>query len=88
MPILMTAAEVLDREFLQIRARIVELAAALDRLDRAAGDLAEDPRMSQLRDALKRLQEQRKDRVEQVQLAFSLPYDDRWREALGLRQEK
>jgi hypothetical protein len=80
----MTAAEVLDREFLEIRAQIVTLAASLDRLDRADGDVADDQRVRRLRDALSVLQERRSDRVEQVQLAFSLPYDPRWREAFDL----
>ena len=88
MPIPMTAAEVLDREFLHIRVQILDLAASLDRLDRAEGDVAEDPRMSHVRDALKLLPARGADRVEQAQLAFSLPYDDRWRETLGLPQEK
>ncbi len=34
MPTAMPAAEVLDREFLEIRAKILEIAASLDRLDR------------------------------------------------------
>jgi len=33
------AGEVLDREFLALRARLIDLAAGLDRLDRADGSL-------------------------------------------------
>jgi hypothetical protein len=35
MPIPLDATEVLNREFLEIRAKLLEIAAALDRLDRA-----------------------------------------------------
>ena len=38
-----TAADVLDRDFLSMRCRLIELAAALDRIDRAQGSAADDP---------------------------------------------
>ncbi len=44
-----SALTVLDREFLEIRARVLELAAALDRLDRAGGPPAGDPRWGAIR---------------------------------------
>jgi hypothetical protein len=47
-PSVTTKADVLNREFLEVRAKILELAAALDRLDRAAGELGDDPRMSRI----------------------------------------
>ena len=46
----MTADEVLDREFLQIRGKTLELAAAFDRLNRAAGEVETDPRLNQMFD--------------------------------------
>ena len=36
----LSAPEVLSREFLEIRAKILEIAAAFDRLERAAGDVS------------------------------------------------
>jgi hypothetical protein len=39
-----TARDVFDQEFLTIRAKLLEVAAALDRIDRAGGSLANDPR--------------------------------------------
>ena len=80
-----TASEVLDREFLEIRAKILELAACFDRLDRAAGSVAQDPRVSRLRQALEVLKSPRRDRAEQVQLTFSRTYETNWREQLGVR---
>jgi hypothetical protein len=78
--------EVLNREFLETRSRILDVAAALDRLDRApgrAGD-APDRRVAQLRRALEALLEPGPDRAETVQRIFSLEYDPDWREKNGI----
>lgn len=80
----MSASEILDREFLELRAKILELAAAFDRLDRAEGFLQEDPRLKKLHQGLDALQEAGNDRAEQVQLLFSRPYDDDWKEKFDL----
>jgi hypothetical protein len=78
MPPLLSAPEVLNREFLEIRSKILELAAAFDRLERADGSVEDDPRMARLREALSALLEQSSDRAEQVQMIFSREYDDEW----------
>ena len=44
MPNALPAASVMDREFLGIRGRLIELAAALDRIDRLDRAASEDPR--------------------------------------------
>ena len=77
------ASEVLQREFLPLRGRLIEVAAALDRLARADGSLAKDPRIEQVRRSLEILSgtAQGSDRAERVQMAFSLPYDPGWRES-------
>jgi hypothetical protein len=74
-------AEVLNRDFLETRSRILELAAALDRLDRAprVGAEAPDSRVAQLRQALEALLEPGPGRAETVQRIFSLDYDPGWR---------
>ncbi|HEV3004186.1 MAG TPA: hypothetical protein VGX78_06975 [Pirellulales bacterium] len=87
MPSPPAAPEVLNREFLEIRAKILEVAAALDRLDRAEGFLDGDPRMAKLRQALAVLSTGGGDRAEQVQMIFSLPYDDGWRERFALARK-
>ena len=46
------SADVLDQEFLPIRAKILEVAAALDRVDRAGGSITADRRMSQVQVAI------------------------------------
>lgn len=83
MSIPMSAAEVLEREFLEMRAKLLELAASMDRLDRAAGDVEEDERLSDIHEGLRILREE-KDRAEQIQLLFSLNYDDQWQERFQL----
>ena len=83
MPPVATAAEVLDREFLGIRARILDLAAALDRIDRAGTMAAGDLRMARIVKGLEvLLGPSGADRAERVQQAFSLPYQANWRQEL------
>ena len=84
MPIPMTSNEVLDREYLEIRAKILQLAASFDRLDRANGSVAGDPRETFIHEALKVLQTDAEDRAEQIQLLFSRHYEDDWREKFAL----
>ncbi|HEY2841472.1 MAG TPA: hypothetical protein VGJ26_20100 [Pirellulales bacterium] len=85
------AQVVLDREFLEMRARVLELAAALDRLDRAGGPPSGDPRVASLRQAIDALRQSGPDgaepnRTERVQLIFSRQYDAAWRKSLGVLQ--
>jgi hypothetical protein len=80
----MTAAQVLDREFLEIRAKVLELAASFDRLHRAEGAVVGDPRLSLIQEAIDVLQSDADDRAEQVQLIFSLHYDDEWQKKFDM----
>jgi hypothetical protein len=81
----LTAPEVLNREFLEIRCKVLELAAAFDRLQRAEGAVAGDPRLDRLREALQVLLEDAEGRAEQVQLIFSREYDESWQETLKVK---
>jgi hypothetical protein len=82
MPSPMTAQEVLDREFLEVRARLIQLAASLDRLDRSEGSVAADPRLAGIDEALAVLRDSQPDRAERIQQIFSRAYDPAWREKL------
>ena len=84
MPLPLTAPEILNREFLEIRCKVLELAAAFDRLQRADGSAADDPRLARLREALAVVQDESGDRAEQVQLIFSRPYDDAWQNSFNV----
>lgn len=84
MTVPLPATEVLNREFLEIRARILELASALDRIDRAEGAVGNDPRMGRIEHGLAALRRSTPDRAEQVQMLFSLPYDANWQTSLAI----
>jgi len=75
----LTAQQVLDREYFEIRARLLEVAAAFDRMERHDGDVGSDPRMKQFADTLGRLSEGGGNCATDVQLIFSLPYRESWR---------
>ena len=51
---MLTRSEALDRYYLDVRCQLVEIAATLDRIDRGDGgsDPTDDPRLSQLREAV------------------------------------
>jgi hypothetical protein len=80
------ATEVLDHDFLETRCKILEIAAILDRIDRAPARHGEhpDPRLGQLRQALEALVEPGPGRTETIQRIFSLDYDPSWREKMNL----
>ena len=84
MPTTMTAAQVLDREFLELRAKLLELAASFDRLDRSAGSVAADRRMRLIGEAIDVLRRPEPGRAEALQLLFSRAYDEGWRQALKI----
>jgi len=73
----MTAVEMLNREFLEVRCRLIDIAAAMDRIERRDGAEAAvaDPRYGRLRQALALLAESGRDRAERVQMVFSDEYD-------------
>ena len=70
----MTKQQVLDLYFLDARHKLIEIAAFLDRVERAAGE--EDFRMKAFRVALGELSKQKTERAQKVLLAFSDPTTD------------
>ena len=88
MSIPMNSQQVLDREYLEIRGKTLEVAASLDRLERAAGDVAQDPRMTLIQQglqiALQSNDAQGDSRAKQIQLLFSREYADSWRKEFEL----
>jgi hypothetical protein len=81
------AIEVLERDFLEARCKILEIAAILDRIDRAPARHGAHPdsRMSHLRQALDALIEAGPGRAETIQRIFSREFDPRWRETMNVR---
>jgi hypothetical protein len=88
MSIPLDAPEVLNREFLEIRARLLQVAASLDRLDRADGSVASDARLQEIRQALSILAGPSADRAERIQLVFSRPYEEGWKDAFERERMK
>jgi hypothetical protein len=79
-----TALDVFNREFLTIRCRLIDIAAALDRVNRADAQVTDDPRLQQLQQAIGMIASPDGNRAERVQMAFSLPYSDDWRRQYGV----
>jgi hypothetical protein len=74
------ANKALDSYFLDARARLLDLAAILDRIGRGTGaaGAADDPRLAKVRQALEVLGDESGGRAERVQKIFSLDYDPTW----------
>ena len=79
-----TAEQILEQEFLLARAKILELAATLDRIDRAGGNVDQQPQMQLLRRGFQILSGTANERAEQVQLLFSRESSADWRQTLGV----
>ena len=77
----LTAREQLDRGYLELRCRVLDLAAGLDRVERGAdgGAVRADDRLRRVAEAMKLITDGKPDRAERVQKLFSLPYDANWR---------
>jgi len=74
------ASKALDQFFLDARARLLDLAATLDRIHRGPGatGIDQDPRLEKIRKALEVLHDQSGGRAERIQQIFSLDYDGAW----------
>lgn len=74
------AAKALDSYFLEARAKLLDLAATLDRIGRGrdAASLVNDPRLGRIRQALEILLDHSGGRAERIQQVFSLDYDANW----------
>jgi hypothetical protein len=68
----LTAEQALDQYFLEARAKLLDLAAILDRIDRGPGDTSGDPRLRNVAHALDVLRDGSPGRAERVQQIFSL----------------
>jgi len=82
-----TPQQVLDDEFPVMRAKVLELAAALDRVDRAEGPPADGDHLATIRSAIETLLRPNGNgangnRAEQVQLLLSRAYAEDWREKM------
>jgi hypothetical protein len=70
----MNRQQLLDLYFLEARSKVIDLAAFLDRLDRAQGEA--DFRLSALKQALTKLHGEEASRAEQVLFSLSDPTNE------------
>ena len=70
----MTRQKVLDQYFMDARHKLIDVAAFLDRVERAEGDA--DFRLDAFHDAMKRLEDGGNDRANDVLMSFSDPTQD------------
>ncbi len=81
------ADDILDDTFLETRAKLLEVAATLDRIDRSADEQAAlsqraKPRRTKLDDAIRILLSEGPDRAERLQRLFSRDYETDWRQQM------
>ena len=84
----MPRADVIDRYFMEHRAKLLDVAAFLDRVDRAsegAGDGPEDFRLVALRRAIGILAETEPHRARRILECFSDPTDEPIASAAGMK---
>ena len=79
--------QVFEREFLPLRANILKIAAALDRIERSGPMDNDDPRGAQLRAGIKVLLSSEAKRAEEVQLIFSRKYHEDWKTEFKLDEK-
>lgn len=81
----MTAAEIMDREFFEMRALILQLAASLDRMGRSKSPAVSDEKLALLKNGIRILLTDENNRANLVQMLFSLPYSADWPEDFQLK---
>ncbi len=79
-----TASEVLEQEFLQVRAKILEVAAFFDRLGEAPASTINADQLELLQKGCEILNDDSDNKAAQIQLLFSREYKDDWREQFGV----
>jgi hypothetical protein len=77
-PTPLPAARALDAYFLEARSKLLDLAAILDRINRGGADVANDPRLARVHQALEVLHDPSGGRAERIQQIFSREYDPGW----------
>ena len=84
-----TADQIFDESFLEVRAKLLEIAATLDRIDRTADESGPltgktEPRRLKLDEAIRILLSEGPDRAERLQRLFSREYENDWRSEMQI----
>lgn len=79
-----TSSEILSQEFLQTRAKILEIAAFYDRLDSDELTESDGESLQLLVGGCAILNDNQPDKAARVQLLFSRQYDAQWRQQFDI----
>ena len=79
-----SARDVLDQEFLQVRAKILEIGAFFDRLSEAEASDVSQEHLELLKSGCQILNDEEEDKAARVQLLFSREYDSDWRKKYAI----
>jgi hypothetical protein len=82
-----TAEQIIADEFMIARAKIVELAATLDRIERANGDVADSKNMQLLVQGMHILCDDEVEKAKRVQLLMSRHYDPNWQSQMSIEKK-
>ena len=79
-----SAAQIVADEFMIARAKIVELAATLDRIERASGSVDDSKNMQLLVQGMHILIDDQIEKAKRVQLLMSRDYDPNWQNLMSI----
>ena len=79
-----SAEQIVVDEFMIARAKIVELAATLDRIERATGDVEDSKNMQLLVQGMHILCDDEVEKAKRVQLLMSRLYDPDWQSQMSI----
>ena len=82
-----TAQQVIADEFLIARAKILELAATLDRIERSSGDVEDSIPKNLLAQGMHILCDEEVDKAKRVQLLMSRQYDPQWQHTMSITRK-
>ena len=82
-----SAEQIVADDFMIARARIVELAATLDRIERATGDVEDSTNMQLLIQGMHILCDDEVEKAKRVQLLMSRQYDPKWQAQMSITKK-
>ena len=82
-----SAPQIVADEFMIARAKIVELAATLDRIERASGNVDDSKNMQLLVQGMHILIDDQVEKAKRVQLLMSRDYDPNWQNLMSISKK-
>ena len=82
-----SAERIVSDEFMIARAKIVELAATLDRIERANGQVDDSKQMQLLANGMQILCDDEVEKTKRVQLLMSRQYDPQWQSQMSVAKK-